>query len=73
MCPHCALMLPRRTKVLSISFSLLAVPWTENFGGEVTFLGPLDFQALHWLKFCSSLPLATGVKRAYCITSMGYT
>jgi hypothetical protein len=39
----CALLLPRRTKVLSMSFSPLGIPWTENFGCKVTFLGLLDF------------------------------
>jgi hypothetical protein len=38
-----ALLLPRRTKVLSMSFSLLVVPWTENFRYKVTFLGLLNF------------------------------
>jgi hypothetical protein len=36
--------MPRNTKVLSTSFSLLVVPWTENFGCEVTFLELLDFR-----------------------------
>jgi hypothetical protein len=44
--------------VLSMSFSLLAVTWTENFGCEVTFLSLLDFRASHCLTFCSSQPLA---------------
>jgi hypothetical protein len=29
--------------VLSMSFSLLLVPWTENFKCKVTFLGLLNF------------------------------
>jgi hypothetical protein len=29
--------------VLSMSFSLLVVPWIENFGYKVTFLGLLNF------------------------------
>jgi hypothetical protein len=29
--------------VLSMSFSLLLVSWTENFGCNVTFLGLLNF------------------------------
>jgi hypothetical protein len=37
-----------------MSFSLLVIPWTKNFGCKVTFLGLLNFQAFHWLKFCSS-------------------
>jgi hypothetical protein len=61
---NCALLLLRRIKVLSMSFSLLAIPWIENFGCKVTHLGPLDFQASHWLKFCSSWPLAFNVKQA---------
>jgi hypothetical protein len=39
----CTLLQPQRTKVLSMSFSILGVPWTENFGCKVTFLGLLDF------------------------------
>jgi hypothetical protein len=31
----------------------------------VTFLGLLDFQASHWLKFCSSQPLASSIKQAF--------
>jgi hypothetical protein len=50
--------------VLSISFSLLVVTWTENFGCKVRFLGLLDFKASHWLKCFSSRPLASTVKRA---------
>jgi hypothetical protein len=61
---NCALSLPQRTKVLSTSFFLLAVPWTESFGCKVTFLGLLNFQAFHWLKFCSSRPLTSSIKRA---------
>jgi hypothetical protein len=61
---NCTLLLPWTTKVLSMSFSLLSVPWIENFGCEVTFLGFLNFQAFHWLKFCSSRPLIFSVKRA---------
>jgi hypothetical protein len=59
-----AFLLLQRTRVLSMSFSLLAVPWTKHFGCEVTFLGLLKFQASHWLKFCSSWPLTSGAKRA---------
>jgi hypothetical protein len=39
----CALLLPRRTKVLSMSFSRFGILWTENFGYKVTFFGLLDF------------------------------
>ena len=39
----CALLLPRRTKVVSMSFSPPSVPWTENFGCKVTFFGLLGF------------------------------
>jgi hypothetical protein len=59
----CALLLPRRTKVLYMSFSPLGIPWTKNFGCKVTFLGLLNFLASHWLKFSSSRLLASSVKR----------
>jgi hypothetical protein len=39
----CALLLPLRTKVLSMSISLLTVLWTKNFGYKVTFFGLLNF------------------------------
>jgi hypothetical protein len=37
---NCALLIPWRRKVLSTSFSLPIVPWTEYFGCKVTFLRP---------------------------------
>jgi hypothetical protein len=40
---NCAFLMPWSTKVLSTSFSLLVVPWTEDFGYEVTFLDLLNF------------------------------
>jgi hypothetical protein len=47
-----------------MSFSLLAIPWIENFGYEVTFLSLPGLQAIHWLKFFPSRPLASSVKQA---------
>jgi hypothetical protein len=62
---NCALLVPRRTKILSKSFSLLVIHWIETFRCEMTFFDLLDLQASNWLKICSSRPLTCSVKRAW--------
>ena len=57
------MFLPRRTKVLSMSFSPPSIPWTENFRCKVTFFSLLGFWTSHWLKFLSSRLPVPSVKR----------
>jgi hypothetical protein len=56
--------------VLSTSFSLPVVPWTEYFGYKVTFFRLLNFEASHWLKCKVFTASCLSIKRALVLTKL---